>query len=69
MSAAIVPFPDRARRQVDEALVDQREVLRRTRRCISETWELRAESRRIKRNYEARQYSIERLLAGLPERV
>ena len=46
---------------------DQSEVLRETRHCITETWELRAESRRIKRDYEVRQARIAVLLAGLPD--
>jgi hypothetical protein len=68
MSAAIVPFPDRARRQVDEALAE-REVLRKTRCIVRECWSIRAESAAIRRRYEARQRSIERLLAGLPDRA
>jgi hypothetical protein len=36
---------------------------------LSECWSLRAESRAIKRNYEERQRSIERLLAGISSDV
>jgi hypothetical protein len=46
-------------------LLQQSETLRQTRQHIAEAWELRAESRRIQRDYEERQRAIERLLDGL----
>ena len=45
------------------------EVLRQTRQHIADAWKMRAESRRIQRDYEARQRAIERLLAGIPTDV
>jgi hypothetical protein len=50
-------------------LLQQSEALRDARRKLAECWELRAESERIRRGYEARQRAIERLLAGLPADV
>jgi len=50
-------------------LLQQSEALREARRKLAECWELRAESRRIQRDYEERQRAIERLLAGLPSDV
>ena len=79
MTAAIVPFRRtgsgvpraRASGRVPlawhPAAIDQREVLRETRCIIRECWSLRAESRRIKRDYEARQARIELLMARYPD--
>ena len=50
-------------------LLQQSEALREARRKLAECWELRAESRRIQRDYEERQRAIERLLAGIPTDV
>jgi hypothetical protein len=41
------------------------EILRQTHQHIVDCWALRAESRRIQRDYEARQRRIEVLLAGI----
>jgi hypothetical protein len=41
------------------------EVLRQTRQHIAEAWKMRAESRRIQRDYEERQKLIEKLMDGL----
>jgi hypothetical protein len=46
-------------------LPPQAEILRQTHQHISEAWKLRAESRRIQRDYEARQRKIEELMDGL----
>jgi uridine kinase len=46
---------------------DQSETLRQTRCIIRECWSLRAESRRIKRDYEERQARIEVLMAKYPD--
>ena len=50
-------------------LLQQSETLRQTRQHIAEAWKMRAESRRIQRDYEERQRAIERLLAGIPTDV
>ena len=50
-------------------LLQQSETLRQTRQHIAEAWRMRAESRRIQRDYEERQRAIERLLAGIPTDV
>jgi hypothetical protein len=44
------------------ATVQQPEALRDARRKLAECWELRAESRRIQRDYEERQRKIEDLM-------
>jgi hypothetical protein len=46
-------------------LLQQSEALREARRKLAECWELRAESRRIQRDYEERQKLIEKLMDGL----
>ena len=46
-------------------LLQQSETLRDARRKLAECWELRAESERIRRDYEARQRKIEELMDGL----
>ena len=46
-------------------LLQQSEALRDARRKLDECWELRAESRRIQRDYEERQKLIEKLMDGL----
>jgi len=61
---AIIPF--RKSRGLPAATQQQSEALREARRKLAECWSLRAESRRIQRDYEARQRAIERLLAGIP---
>jgi len=43
-------------------LLQQSETLRQTRQHIAEAWRLRAESRRIQRDYEERQRKIEDLM-------
>jgi hypothetical protein len=50
------------------ATAQQLEALREARRKLAECWELRAESRRIQRDYEERKLKIEALLDRL-ERV
>jgi len=45
--------------------LQQSETLRQTRQHIAEAWKMRAESRRIQRDYEERQRAIERLIAGM----
>jgi hypothetical protein len=45
--------------------LQQSEVLRQTRQHIAEAWKMRAESRRIQRDYEERQKLIEKLMDGL----
>ena len=73
MTAAIVPFRkssgprprSRASGRAEPQLLpaaDQRETLRQTRKLIEESWSLRAESRRIQRNYEERRRKIEDLM-------
>ena len=57
-----------ARESLPAATVQQVEALREARRKIAECWELRAESRRIQRDYEERKLKIEVLLDRL-ERV
>jgi uridine kinase len=42
--------------------VQQEEAMREARRKLSECWELRAESRRIQRDYQERQRKIEDLM-------
>ena len=59
----------RAEGQLPAATQQQVEALRQARQHIVECWELRAESRRIQRDYEARQRKIEVLLAGMPADV
>jgi hypothetical protein len=46
-------------------LLQQSEALRDARRKLAECWEMRAESRRIQRDYEERQKLIEKLMDGL----
>ena len=75
---AIVPFPKgsasgprvRASGRVEAQLLpadllQQSETLRQTREHIAEAWKMRAESRRIQRDYEERQKLIEKLMDGL----
>jgi hypothetical protein len=50
------------------ATLQQEEAMREARRKLAECWELRAESRRIQRDYEERKLKIEALLDRL-ERV
>jgi hypothetical protein len=45
--------------------VQQTEILRQARQKLMECWEIRAESRRIQRDYEERQKLIEKLMDGL----
>jgi len=75
---AIVPFRSQGFKRFPRAgktpslpadLLQQSEALRDARRKLAECWELRAESRRIQRDYEERQRAIERLLAGIPTDV
>ena len=79
MTATIHPFhrtgsgaggPPRALGRVEcvlhpADLLQQSEALRDARRKLDECWELRAESRRIKRGYEERQARIAVLMDGL----
>ena len=46
-------------------LLQQSETLRQTRQHIAEAWRMRAESRRIQRDYEERKRKIEELMDGL----
>jgi hypothetical protein len=76
---AIVPFhrtgsgprgPSRASGRAEGQLLpadplQQSETLRQTHQHIAEAWRLRAESRRIQRDYEERQRKIEELMDGL----
>ena len=75
MTANVVPFRSQGSKRFPSAgkpstlpadLLQQSETLREARRKLAECWELRAESRRIQRDYEERQRAIERLLAGIP---
>ena len=45
--------------------LQQSETLRQTRQHIADAWRMRAESRRIQRDYEERQKLIEKLMDGL----
>jgi hypothetical protein len=47
------------------ATLQQSETLRQTRQHIADCWRMRAESRRIQRDYEERQRKIEELMDGL----
>ena len=47
------------------ATLQQAEALHSAHQNIVDCWALRAESRRIQRDYEERQRSIERLIAGM----
>jgi hypothetical protein len=51
------------------ALQQQEEAMREARRKLSECWELRAESERIRHGYEARQRKIEDLMRRYEERA
>ena len=54
-----------ARKSLPAATQQQSETLRQTRQHIAEAWRLRAESRRIQRDYEERKRKIEELMDGL----
>ena len=78
MTANVVPFRKssgggprvRASGRVECVLhpadpLQQSETLRQTRQHIADAWRMRAESRRIQRDYEERQKLIEKLMDGL----
>jgi hypothetical protein len=50
-------------------LLQQSETLRQTRQHIADCWRMRAESRRIQRDYKERRARIDVLLAGIPADV
>ena len=67
---ALIPFPNRAARQVGAAIINIRDhTLRETHRKLAECWEIRAESRAVRRRYLERQAKIEVLLQGIDANV